>query len=145
MEETLRPRSREIKVELGVGALLPGDQEFKEVEVLMTTEEMMDACLRTLQKQVTSLNNKKKALTAAENRILNDAIKTLSSVQRKLNNEGDKSKKDEQAQKSADEISKLSKKQLIELVAPVLNDMGLRIVNDTLKPDKEIEDNEEDD
>jgi hypothetical protein len=93
----------------------------------------MDLAMHVLQGQIQGLVKKAERgkLNPSDSRILNDAIRTLSSVQRRSDKEEERKQAEEVKARSSDEISKLSKKELLELVLPLLEDRGVTL--DSLK------------
>lgn len=121
-------------MEIGVGLPLPVEREgdLRGNMQAKTPDELMKMGMLLLQSQIEKLTKKgkAKALTAVDNKALNDCIRTLHATTKKeYKNEAERKK--DQAEKAAveTELKRLSRKDLLELVLPHLEALGVDVVN----------------
>jgi hypothetical protein len=119
-----------IRIVLGAGEPLPLEKEIVTLEEGMkpdSLESLLDRGAKLLQGQIERLEKmaKKKALSASETRMLNECLRSISSMLRKeqeserLRRKG----RDEDAE-TYEELKKLSKKEILDQVLPILEDLG---------------------
>lgn len=141
---TLRPEIGSIKIELGIGEPVTREGDLTEDTELKTPDELMRMGLLVLQSQIEGLTQtaKRRKLNGADTRMLNECIRTLHAVQRK-ESRSEADRKRENAEKSAveSELKRLPRKELLELILPHLEDLGVDVVN--LKFISKKDDNEQ--